>query len=922
MTETRSTCCYCGVGCGVIIESRDGVVTGVRGDPEHPANFGQLCSKGSTLALTMTPPAMAARVQHPELRLHRAAARERVGWDAALDHLARRFADTIETHGPDSVAFYVSGQLLTEDYYVFNKLAKGLIGTNNIDTNSRLCMASAVTGYQQTLGADAPPCSYEDIDHAACLFIAGSNTAWAHPILFRRIEAVKLRNPDLKIIVVDPRRTETAEAADLHLPILPGTDVALFHAMLHVMLWEEWIDRDYIAAHTEGFDALRALVREWSPAVAAQVCGIKPDDIVAAARWFATAPATLSLYCQGLNQSARGTAKNATLIGLHLATGHIGKPGAGPFSLTGQPNAMGGREVGGMATTLAAHRDLANPDHRADVMALWGVDRLSESRGRTAVEMFEALREGTIKAIWIACTNPAQSLPDQANVRAALQAAELVVLQEAYANTETAEFADVMLPATSWAEKDGTVTNSERRITRVNAAVPGPGEARHDWRIVCDFARRLETRLRPGRPSLFAFEAPEQVWNEHRALTRGRDLDITGMSYAKLERQPLQWPMREGDARGAARLYADGRFPTPNGRARFVAERYLPVAEKPDARFPLSLTTVRTRDHWHGMSRTGTLARAFGHGGTPTLEAHADDLARRGIADGALVKLASRRGAVICKAAASERVRSGQLALPMHWGRRFLGGRESFGVNTVTPSSFDPHSRQPELKHAAVRIEAADLSWRLAAFAWQRTPGMLIDALQPLADAVAFFATAPFGRETAGVWIEAAHAGAPDGAWIERFDALLGLVEAPDAALLAYADRSRAHVRKLLVREDRLVAARLAGDAAAVEALAWLRAWAAEGKSVAPIRRQLLVPRVSAPEGAGTGSPIVCLCHGVSEASIVAALGQCRGTAAARIASLQTRLRCGTECGSCRPALRALEARTPPQVPESVEIAA
>jgi assimilatory nitrate reductase catalytic subunit len=919
MIETRSTCCYCGVGCGVIISSANGRVTGVRGDPDHPANFGQLCSKGSTLALTMQEPAMAGRARYPELRAHRGQPRQRVGWDLALDQLAERFASTIEAHGPDSVAFYVSGQLLTEDYYVFNKLAKGLIGTSNIDTNSRLCMASAVTGYQQTLGADAPPCCYEDIDHAACLLMAGSNAAWAHPILFRRIEAAKSRNPELKIIVIDPRRTETAEAADLHLPILPGTDVALFQAMLQVMIWEDWIDRTFIETHTAGFVALRTLVREMSPGMASEICGVKPDDIVTAARWFAQSPATLSLYCQGLNQSARGTAKNVTLIGLHLATGQIGKPGAGPFSLTGQPNAMGGREVGGMATALVAHRDLANPEHRDDVMHLWGIDHLPTQRGKTAVEMFEALRTGTIKLIWIACTNPAQSLPDQTAVHAALEGAELVVLQEAYANTETAPFADVLLPATSWAEKDGTVTNAERRITRVRAAIPGPGEARADWRIARDFARRLEARLRPGKPSLFEFESAEDVWNEHREMTRGRDLDITGMSYAKLEQDPMQWPLREGEPFGMQRLYVDGRFATPDGRARFIAERYLPVAEKPDARFPLSLTTIRTRDQWHGMSRTGTLARTFGHGGEPLLEVHADDLARRGMADGALVRLVSKRGPLHCKVVASTRVRSGQVALPMHWGKRFLGGRNVHGVNTLTTAARDPHSHQPELKHAAVRVEAAQLSWRLSAFAWETAPCDLIDALQGLADETAFFSLAPFGRESAGVWVEAANDGVPNEAWLKRLDTLLGLVDVGDGTLLCYADASRGQVRRLRVCADRLRSARLSGDSSAVEAATWLRAWAAEGQSIAPIRRQLLVPQAHAPRGGGVVSPVVCQCFGVSEAAITQALGDCCGAPAVRIAALQTRLQCGTECGSCRPALRALEACTPPCSTKAME---
>src|SRR5450830_170047 len=433
-TITKSTCCYCGVGCGVLIESEGDRVVGIEGDPDHPANFGRLCSKGLSLPLTVSNDT--GRALYPELRIDRTSPRRQVDWESALETVALRFSDIIRLHGPDAVAFYVSGQLLTEDYYVFNKLAKGLIGTNNIDTNSRLCMSSAVTGYKATLGADAPPACYDDIDHTDCLFIAGSNTAFAHPIIYRRIEDAKAKNPNLKIIVVDPRRTDTAQAADLHLAILPGTDVALFNGMLHVMLWEGLLDMAYINAHTNGFDALKDTVRESSPKMVSDICGIKEADIITAAKWFGKGP-SLSMYCMGLNQSIHGTDKNAALINLHLATGQIGKLGAGPFSLTGQPNAMGGREVGGMANLLSGHRDLANAEHRDEVAKLWGVASVPEAVGKTAIEMFDAVKDGSIKAIWIACTNPAHSMPDLNNVIAALNTAELVVVQDAYKHTDT-----------------------------------------------------------------------------------------------------------------------------------------------------------------------------------------------------------------------------------------------------------------------------------------------------------------------------------------------------------------------------------------------------------------------------------------------------------------------------------------------------
>jgi assimilatory nitrate reductase catalytic subunit len=643
--ETKATCCYCGVGCGVIVRSDGEQVLDVRGDPDHPANFGRLCSKGSTLHLSARPVLQQqARALFPEMRAARDAPRERTSWDATLDFMVKKFVDTMRRHGPDSIGFYVSGQLLTEDYYVFNKLSKGLVGTNNIDTNSRLCMSSAVAGYKQTLGADAPPACYEDIDLAEVIFIVGSNTAYAHPVLYRRIEDARKNNRDLKVIVADPRRTDTAREADLFLPILPGTDVALFNGMLHICLWEELVDSAYIEAHTEGFADLKHTVRDYTPKFVAETCGISEQDLLQAARWFGASKATLSLYCQGLNQSSSGTAKNAALINLHLATHQIGKPGAGPFSLTGQPNAMGGREVGGMANLLSAHRDLDNPEHRAEIARLWGVDDIPSKPGKTAVEMFEAVRSGDIKILWIACTNPAQSLPEQKLVRAALEKAELVIVQEAYRTTATAGYADVLLPATTWSEKEGTVTNSERRITRFKPVLAKPAETRHDWEIVIDFAHRLERALDKTR-TLFPYAGVEEIWNEHRESTRGRDLDITGLSYQILEQQgPQQWPFPADASSGKKRLYEDGVFPTASGRARFVNTRYQPVAEPVDARFPFRLTTGRLRDQWHGMSRTGTVAQLFAHAPEPAVVLAQGDMDRRLLKNGDLVHVTSKRG--------------------------------------------------------------------------------------------------------------------------------------------------------------------------------------------------------------------------------------------------------------------------------------
>ena len=939
---TKSTCPYCGVGCGVIIESTGVQITGVRGDPDHPANFGRLCTKGSTLALTASASVTRqTRLLQPMQRLQRHTAPQAISWDHALDTAADKFAQVIADHGPDAVGFYISGQLLTEDYYVFNKLAKGLIGTNNVDTNSRLCMSSAVAGYKQTLGADAPPTCYDDVNHAQCIFIVGSNTAYAHPVLFRRIEDAKTANPALKIIFCDPRRTDTAEIADLYLPLQPGTDVMLFNGMLHIMLWEGWTDNAYIAAHTQGFDALKATVRDYTPDLVTQTCGITKDDLLTATRLFATSKATLSLYCQGLNQSTSGTAKNAALINLHLATGQIGKPGAGPFSLTGQPNAMGGREVGGLANLLSAHRDLANPAHRAEVAALWGVSSVPEKPGKSAVEMFQAAADGEIKVLWIACTNPAQSMPDQTTVRRALERAELVIVQEAFATPSSCDFADLLLPASTWGEKMGTVTNSERRISRVNAAVPAPGNARHDWAIVVDFAHRLEHRLEKRlatrRPTLFpyALQDPgagiEAIWNEHRESTRGRDLDITGMSYAMLDASPQQWPLPRGHTTGKVRLYEDGVFPTADGRARFVNTAYQPVAEPRESRFPFSLTTGRLRDQWHGMSRTGTLGRLFGHVAEPRVEMHGQDMARRLLKDGDLVYVTSKRGAIVVPVMASPEVALSQAFIAMHWGEEYLSGLSSTGeplagVNALTTSAYCPSSKQPELKHAAVKILKAELPWQLMAMAWlpegnalqARNELKALMARFPFTSCVPFSNNVPLAehdRERTGVLFRAASHDPPPNALLEELEHVLGL---DSADVLRYADRKKGQRRTVkLARKGtdmELAGFALAGD---TSAQAWIKTLLEGELPAQAYGRLLLVPGAKPPVAVKTRGKLVCSCFNVADTAIDAHLlalvnGQgvpgdgtgFLGSDGERLVSLQDALRCGTNCGSCVPELK------------------
>jgi assimilatory nitrate reductase catalytic subunit len=894
--ETKSTCCYCGVGCGVIISSQNDKIIDIKGDPNHPANFGRLCTKGSTLHLTAK---LDNRLLYPEMRITREARRKRVSWDDSLNYLTEQFAQTIEKYGPDSVAFYISGQLLTEDYYVFNKLAKGLIGTNNVDTNSRLCMSSAVTGYKATLGSDAPPACYEDIDHTECLFITGSNTAFAHPIIFRRIEDAKKNNPNLKIVVVDPRRTDTAQAADLHLAILPGTDVALYNGMLHVLLWEGLLDMAYIQARTNGFDALKDTVREYTPKMVADICGIKEADIITAAKWFGKGP-SLSMYCMGLNQSIHGTEKNAALINLHLATGQIGKLGAGPFSLTGQPNAMGGREVGAMANLLSAHRDLANPEHRAEVAKFWGVESVPETPGKTAIEMFDAVKDGSIKAIWIACTNPAHSMPDLNNVIAALQNAELVVVQDAYSNTDTNQYADVLLPASTWGEKEGSVTNSERRITRVNPAIPTPAEARHDWAIMVDFAQRLEKRLAKNS-NLFPYTTTEEIFNEHRETTRGRDLDITGLSYSLLNEQgPQQWPFKSCDTSGAARLYTDGVFQKPDGKAQFVNTTYKGTADKTDVRHPLHLLTGRLRDQWHGMSRTGTVAQLFNHAGEPVIQMNADDMSRRSIKNGEIVKVSNKRGSLVLAAQLSDEVQASQTFIAMHWGSQFMHG---LGVNALMPPAFDKTSKQPELKHTAIRIEKLSLPWRMTVMRSIQN----LDMLEKVRGLLANFDYATcglFGRQNehhVGMLIlRAAHTQAPDSELIEQIDQILAMTN--DMPLLNYQDAKRGISKRILVTNDsgkpEVTGVRLVGETLATD---WLKEVMTSGEFTAELRRWALAPLSNPPAGQRSRGKIICNCLDVAENDIIETI-----QLGADLITLQNKLKCSTECGSCVPELKRL----------------
>ena len=695
--DYRSTGCpYCGVGCGLLVQVRDGKVTKVKGDPGHPSSLGDVCAKAVHLPPVLRTP---DRLLYPRMRGRRDARLERVPWELAIRFAADRVREIVATHGPDAVAFYASGQLLTEEYYLASKLARGFLGTNNFDTNSRLCMASAAAGYARSLGSDGPPATYEDIDRADCFLLLGTNTADCHPVTFKRIRRRKREAPDdVGVIVVDPRWTETADLADLHLSLRPGSDIALLNTMLHVLWRERLVDRRFIAEHTTGWESVRAVIERYPPERGAALTGLSAPAIVAAALLFGRARAALSLWSMGINQSHVGTDKNAAIINLHLATGQIGRPGSGPFSLTGQPNAMGGRETGGLAHLLPGYRLVADAGARATVERHWGlpVGRLSSSPGRGALEIFEGLASGEVRAVWIICTNPAASMPDLDLVEKALRQADLVIVQDAYHPTETTRFADLVLPAAQWPEKDGVMTSGERRLTYLPKLVDPPGEALPDTEILMRFADEM------GWKEAFSYASASEIFDEFAVLTAGRVCDYAGVSHNRLRQEgPLQWPIPTGDHPGTARLYADGRFPTADGRARLVPVEHAETLEPTDERFPLVLTTGRVRDHWHTRTRTANAPALAGRTPEPILEVNLGDARRAGVQDGDFVEITSRRGKAVAQCRVSAAIREGTCFLPFHWGRQ-AGFYKS--ANNLTLGGRDPVSRQPELKACAVRL--------------------------------------------------------------------------------------------------------------------------------------------------------------------------------------------------------------------------
>ncbi|MEW6678099.1 MAG: molybdopterin-dependent oxidoreductase [Pseudomonadota bacterium] len=919
MKPISTTCPYCGVGCGVLVTPSGEGFT-VRGDPDHPANRGRLCSKGAALADTL---GLDDRLLHPRID------GRQMDWDTALDRVAEGFRRVIAKHGPDAVAFYVSGQLLTEDYYAANKLMKGCIGSGNIDTNSRLCMSSAVAAHKRAFGSDTVPGCYEDLELADLIILVGSNAAWTHPVVYQRIVAAKKARPGMQIVVIDPRRTATADIADLFLPLVPGADAWLWNGLLHHLKREDAVDWAWLEAHVEGFGAAFAAVSGLTLPEVARQCGLTEAEVAAFFRLFTTTPRTVSLFSQGINQSSSGVDKGNALINCHLATGRVGKPGASPFSLTGQPNAMGGREVGGLANQLANHMDFAPADVDR-VARFWGLPQTAPRPGLKAVDLFQAVGEGRIKALWIMATNPVVSMPDADAVAVALKHCEFVVVSDVTASTDTARLAHVLLPAAAWGEKDGTVTNSERRISRQRAFMPLPGEARPDWWIIGEVARRM------GFGAQFPYRGPADLFAEHAALSGfenggSRDFDLSAILtslpspagkngapallsppappparegprpdftdiYTTL--QPFQWPLTHTG--GTPRLFADGRFFTHSGKARMVAVTPRPPALATAAGLPFVFNTGRVRDQWHTMTRTAKAPRLLAHIDEPFLSLHPDDARRIGLTEGGLARISqglsySPHGTppeYRARVRLDAGQRPGSVFAPIHWNGRFSARAR---VGTLIPASVDPISGQPEFKHAPVAVAALPLAWHgflvtrdgfpLASFArqpiyWSQIPGQHCHRLE-LAD------------------------DQPPAAWLDQARQALGM----DQDWMALQDPGAGRYRGALMDGDRLLAVYfIEPKTAGLPPRHWLESLFAKPALSVEERTALLLGRPS--RAVPESGPVVCACFGVGRADIQAAIA----AGADSVEALGIQLKAGGNCGSCIPELRQLLAQAAPAI--------
>ncbi len=862
MNSVRTTCPYCGTGCGIVASVDGNGAVSVKGDPEHPANFGRLCSKGMALPETV---GLEGRLLYPEVN------GQRVDWDTALDAVAKGFSDIIAEHGPDAVAFYLSGQLLTEDYYVANKLMKGFIGSANVDTNSRLCMSSAVAGQKRAFGSDTVPGCYEDLERAKLIVLTGSNTAWCHPVLYQRIVAAKRQNPDLQVVVIDPRRTATCDVADLHLPLAPGSDAVLFNGLL------AWLDAcgerddDFIAHHTDGAAEALAAAREsgGSTERVARRCGLEESDVAAFYRLFARTERVVTCFSQGINQSASGTDKVNAIINCHLLTGRIGRPGMGPLSLTGQPNAMGGREVGGLANQLAAHMEIEDAAARDRVRRFWNAPALPERPGLKAVDLFDAIGQGRVKAVWIMGTNPAVSLPQADRVRAALARCRLVVVSDVVARSDTVDLAHVRLPALAWGEKAGSVTNSERRISRQRAFLPPPGEARPDWWAVCRVAERL------GYGEAFAWQHPGGIFHEHARLSAfenggERGFDIGALAERDYESlAPIQWPVTPVRPQGASRLFNGGGFYTRSRRARLVAVTPHLPGDGGD-RFPLWLNTGRVRDQWHTMTRTGIAPRLSSHTPEPFVEVHPQDAIRFRLEEGGLARVSNDSGEVLLRVRTSSGQRPGSLFVPIHWSGPFAALAR---VDALVAAMTDPVSGQPESKRTPVSIEPWQPLWH----------GFLLSRERIALPGVRYWACA----RGAGVW-RYELAGDDAVAW----EGLIGT----EGECIEYRDGARLRVARLV--NGRLESCLFTAGERPLQPRDWLEGLFARETLELNDRTALLAARSAAPEQ--DRGPIICACKGVGERQIVDAVEK----GCDSVEAIGGVTGAGTGCGSCVPEIK------------------
>lgn len=880
MSQTISTTCpYCGVGCGVLATvTKDAAVT-VKGDKQHPANLGRLCSKGAALGETV---GLEDRLLHPQV------AGELVSWEGAITTVAAGLQRVIHEHGPDAVAFYVSGQLLTEDYYVANKLMKGFIGSANIDTNSRLCMSSSVAGHKRAFGADTVPCSYEDLERANLVVLVGSNAAWCHPVLYQRITAAKKQNPQLRVVVIDPRRTATCDIADTHLALRAGSDAVLFNGLLHYLQQNEYVSPLFVSAHTQGVEAALASAAQSAASVAevAQACGLTEQAVSEFYALFAQTERVVTVFSQGINQTSSGTDKVNAIINCHLLTGRIGRPGMGPFSFTGQPNAMGGREVGGLANQLAAHMEIDDPQHRDRVQRFWDSPVIADKAGLKAVELFEAVAQGRIKAVWVMATNPAVSLPDADRVREALAGCELVVVSDCMQRTDTSELADVLLPALTWGEKDGTVTNSERRISRQRSFLPPPGEAKPDWWIISAVARQM------GFEEAFAFESPAQIFREHARLSAfendgERDFDIGAfcdldeIGYTELA--PVQWPLRLGETAGTARLFGDGRFFTPDGRARFVAVTPRPPAHAPDDSFPFVLNTGRVRDQWHTMTRTGKAPRLAEHSPEPTVAIHPDDAMNAGVEEGGLARVFSRWGEVILRVRLTKEQLPGSLFAPMHWNDQFASQAR---IDAVVNPAVDPVSGQPESKHTPVNIVPYAPAWHGFVLSRRRLP-MLNVGYWAQATGKGFYRYELAGEQAPEDWPEWARG------LLCQHDNEVNWVE--------YLDAGARYYRGVRLVGQRIESCIFIAPTPKLPSRDWLASLFVQEALTVDERTAVLSGRAAGPQQ--EVGRIVCACFGVGVNTIMEAIEKQHLATPEEIGAC---LKAGTNCGSCIPELHAL----------------